>query len=195
MKKKGPTRLRTFAADLCPRTMHDRNHAQHNNEHHQSAQQLVRNARRHIIEPVLASFDLASDSYDVEQLSMAPDSTHEKEKLPCIRLRNRGGLTIHASGVHIRWDIGDESADVDNAMTDSVPSAEPPKSPRPTTRSRRLPPARTTATTSKAKPNQSALLYAHPRRQSQEREAQVRGVQVGVDCFRATPRANTFRKS
>lgn len=124
-KKIGPTRLRTFATDLCPRTMHDRNRAQHNKEHHQSAQQLVRNARRHIIEPVLASFDLASDSYDAEQLSMAPDPTHEKEKLPWISLRNKGGLTVHVSGVHIRWDIGDESADIDNAKTNFVPSAEP----------------------------------------------------------------------
>ena len=138
-----------------------------------SAQQLVRNARRSIIEPVLASFELSSDSSDGEQL--APESlrpAREKEQLRRIHLRNKGGLTLRASGVHIRRDIGDESADVDIATTNgeplvvsptppgalvSLPSAEPSKpahfkipSPRPT-RSRRPPPIRQPATTAKAK--------------------------------------------
>ncbi|KAF8258091.1 hypothetical protein EI94DRAFT_1708314 [Lactarius quietus] len=105
-----------------------------------SAQQLVRNARWSIIEPVLASFELSSDSSDAEQL--APESLHpvrERKQLRRIHLRNTGGLTLRASGVQIHRDIGDESADVDIAMTDgdplavastpgastSVPSAEP----------------------------------------------------------------------
>ena len=83
-----------------------------------SAQQLVRNLRRSVIEPVLALFDLSSDSSDGEQLSMAPDPAREKEKLRRIRLRNRSGLTLRASGVHIRRDIRDESADVGIATTD-----------------------------------------------------------------------------
>ena len=105
---------------------------------------------------MLASFDLSSDSSDGEQLSTAPDPAREKEQLRRIRLRNKGGLTLRTSGVHIRRDIGDESADVDIATTDSLPSAEPPSkpahSPRPATRSRRPPPrAHTPATTAKAK--------------------------------------------
>ena len=132
----------------------------------------MRNARRSMIEPVLASFDLSSDSSDGEQLSMAPDPAREKEQLRRIRLRNKGGLTLRASGVHVRRDIGDESADVDIATTDgasvSLPSAESSqparsRSPRPATRTRRPPPtARTHATTAKAKirsePDKCALM-------------------------------------
>ena len=121
-----------------------------------------------MIEPVLASFDLSSDSSDVEQLSMAPDPAREKEQLRRIRLRNKGGLTLRASGVHIRRDIGDESADVDIATTDgasvSLPSAEssqPAHSPPPVTRSRRPPPtARTHTTTAKAKIRSEPDRYA-----------------------------------
>ena len=106
---------------------------------------------------MLASLDLSSDSSDGEQ-QLAPDPAREKEEQMCrIRLRNQGGLTLRASGVHIRRDIGDESADVDIATTDgasiSLPLAGPPKSPRPTTRSRRPPPTRTPATTVKAYKN------------------------------------------
>ena len=125
-----------------------------------------------MIEPVLASFDLSSDSSDGEQLSMAPNPAREKEQLRRIRLRNKGGLTLRASGVHVRRDIGDESADVDIATTDgasvSLPSAESSqparsRSPRPATRTRRPPPtARTHATTAKAKirsePDKCALM-------------------------------------
>ena len=90
-----------------------------------------------MIELVLASFDLSSDSSDGEQLSTAPEPTCDKEQQCRIRLRNKGGLTLRASGVHIRRDIGDESADVDIATTDSLPSVESPSepthSPRPAT--------------------------------------------------------------
>ena len=92
-----------------------------------------------MIVPVLASFDLSSDSSDVEQLSMAPDPAREKEQLRRIRLRNKSGLTLRAAGVHVCRDIADESADVDIATTDgasvSLPSAESSQSaysPRPT---------------------------------------------------------------
>ena len=37
-----------------------------------------------------------------------------------ICLRNKDVLTLCASGVHIRRDIGDESADVDIATTDGT---------------------------------------------------------------------------
>ncbi|KAH9052694.1 hypothetical protein EDB87DRAFT_1656352 [Lactarius vividus] len=166
-KGQDPTPLRAFAADL--RAAH---HARSQPSTTQqtalsSAQQLVRRARRSIIEPVLASFDLSSDSSDEEQL--APENlrpAREREQLRRIHLRNKGGLTLRASGVHIRRDIGDESADVDIATTDagpvaaaltpgalmtSVPNSVNSKipSPRPT-RSRR-PPTRPPATTTKAK--------------------------------------------
>ena len=68
-----------------------------------------------MIELVLASFDLSSDSSDDEQLSISPEPTRETEQLRRIRLRNKGRLTLRASGVHIRREIGDESADVDIA--------------------------------------------------------------------------------
>ncbi|KAF8265683.1 hypothetical protein EI94DRAFT_1804085 [Lactarius quietus] len=71
-----------------------------------------------------------------------------------IHLRNKGGLTLHASGVHIRRDIGDESADVDIATTDGIQLSKQTRiknhSPRPT-RTRRPPPTRPPATKAKAK--------------------------------------------
>ncbi|KAN0139477.1 hypothetical protein V8E53_002978 [Lactarius tabidus] len=81
---------------------------------------IVRNARRSIIEPVLASFDLSSDSSSDGEQQVVPDPAHEKEEPRRIRLRNKGGLILRASGVHVRRDIGDESADFDIATTDGV---------------------------------------------------------------------------
>ncbi|KAH8990935.1 hypothetical protein EDB86DRAFT_2831045 [Lactarius hatsudake] len=157
--------LRAFAADL--RAAHYARSQPSTTQQTalSSAQQLVRRARRSIIEPVLASFELSSDSSDGEQL--APENlrpAREREQLRRIHLRNKGGLTLRTSGVHVRRDIGDESADVDIATTDGGPvaatltpgalmtSASDPvnlPSPRPT-RSRR-PPNRPPATTAKAK--------------------------------------------
>ena len=118
-----PTPLRTFAADL--RAAHNARSQPSTKQQSalSSAQQLVRNARRKIIEPVLASFELSSDSSDEEQ-QPAPDrlhSTRQKEQLRRIHLR-KSGLTLRASAVHIRCDIEDESADVDIA-TDGEPLA------------------------------------------------------------------------
>ncbi|KAH8980670.1 hypothetical protein EDB92DRAFT_1899866 [Lactarius akahatsu] len=164
-KGQDPTPLRAFAADL--RAAHYARSQPSTTQQTalSSAQQLVRRARRAIIEPVLASFELSSDSSDGEQL--APENlrpTREREQLRRIHLRNKGGLTLRTSGVHIRRDIGDESADVDIATPDGGPvaatltpgalmtSASDPvnlPSPRPT-RSRR-PPNRAPATTTKAK--------------------------------------------
>ena len=86
------------------------------------------------------------------------------------RLRNKRRLLLRASGVQIRSDIGNESADVDVATTDgaSVPflsaqSSQPAHSLRPTALPRHPPPtARTHAPTAKAKirsePGECALL-------------------------------------
>ncbi|KAI0251525.1 hypothetical protein BJV78DRAFT_1210337 [Lactifluus subvellereus] len=127
-KGQDPTPLRTFAADL--RAAHNARSQPSTRQQSalSSAQQLVRTARRTIIEPVLASFELSSDSSDEEQKS-APDSvrsTREKEQLRRIHLR-KSGLTLRASAVHIRRDIDDESADVDIA-TDGEPLASTPSS-------------------------------------------------------------------
>jgi hypothetical protein len=84
-----------------------------------SAQQLVRTARRTIIEPVLASFELSSDSSDEEQ-EPAP---LERQQVHRIHLR-KSGLTVRASGVHILRNMKDESQDVDIA-TDGEPLAPP----------------------------------------------------------------------
>jgi|SRR6266850_677996 len=121
---KDPTPLRTFTADL--RAVH---HARSQPSMKQqsalsSAQQLVRAARRAIIEPVLASFELSSDSSDEEQ-QPAPDnlpSARERAQMRRIHLR-KSGLTVRASGVHILRNLGDESADVDIAM-DGEPLAK-----------------------------------------------------------------------
>jgi len=137
-KGQDPTPLRTFTADL--RAAH---HARSQPSTKQqsalsSAQQLVRAARRTIIEPVLASFELSSDSSDEEHLP-APDNlrnSHERTPIRRIHLR-KSGLTVRASGVHILRSMEDESADVDIA-TDGEPLVPPlggitsPSSPYPT---------------------------------------------------------------
>ncbi|KAH9983373.1 hypothetical protein BJV74DRAFT_777112, partial [Russula compacta] len=116
-----PTPLHAFAADL--RAAH---HARSQPSRKQqtalsSAQQLVRTARRTIIEPVLASFELSSDSSDDDQLP-APDNprgARARDQIRHIHLR-KSGLTVRASGVHILRNVEDESADVDIA-TDCEP--------------------------------------------------------------------------
>ena len=108
---KDPTPLHTFAADLRA-THHARSQPSMKQQSAlSSAQQLVRTARRTIIEPVLASFELSSDSSDEEQ-EPAP---REKQQIRRIHLR-KSGLTVRASGVHILRNMQDESQDVDIAM-------------------------------------------------------------------------------
>jgi hypothetical protein len=113
-----PTPLRTFAASLRA-AQHARSQPSTKQQSPlSSAQQLVRAARRTIIEPVLASFELSSDSSDEEQ-QPAPDDRRRR-----IHLR-KGGLTLRASGVHILRKMDDESGDVDIA-TEGEPLAPTP---------------------------------------------------------------------
>ena len=76
-------------------------------------------------ELVFASFDLSSDSFDVEQLSMTPDPTRETEQLHCVRLRDKGVLALRPSGAHIRHVTGNESAGVDIATIDDASVSHP----------------------------------------------------------------------
>jgi hypothetical protein len=123
---KDPTPLHALAADLRA-THHARSQPSMKQQSAlSSAQQLVRTARRNIIEPVLASFELSSDSSDEEQ---------EPAPLEIRRIHLRkSGLTVRASGVHILRDVQDESQDVDIA-TDGEPLA-----PAPSTMITSLPP-------------------------------------------------------
>jgi len=110
-----PTPLRAFATDLRA-THHARSQPSMKQQSAlSSAQQLVRTARRTIIEPVLASFELSSDSSDEEQ----QPSLAEREQIRSIHLR-KSRLTVRASGVHILRNMQDESKDVDIA-TDGEP--------------------------------------------------------------------------
>ena len=116
---------------------------------------------------------------------MASDLAREKEQLRRMRLRNKGGLTLRASGVHVHCDIGDESSDVDIATTDgasvSLPSAEsfqPAHSLRFVTRSQRPPPtARTHTTTTKSKirsePDKCTLIPAKSEKPKSETHKQA----------------------
>jgi hypothetical protein len=114
---KDPTPLRTLAADLRA-THHARSQPSTKQQSAlSSAQQLVRTARRTMIEPVLASFDLSSDSSDEEQ-QPAPG---ERQQMHRIHL-HKSRLTVRASGVHILRNMQDESQDVDIA-TDGDPLA------------------------------------------------------------------------
>jgi len=126
----------------------------------------VRTARRSIIEPVLASFELSSDSSDEEQ-----PPARERVPIRLLHIR-KSRLTVRASGVHILRDMEDESADVDIAtegeplapipcgVITSLPSPYPTESPvisNSRTRSphlprpRRPPPTRLHAAKAKAK--------------------------------------------
>jgi hypothetical protein len=117
---KDPTPLRTLAADLRA-THHARSHPSTKQQSAlSSAQQLVRTARRTIIEPVLASFELSSDSSDEEQ-QPSPD---ERQQIRRTHL-HKSRLTVRASGVHILRNMQDESLDVDIA-TDGEPLAPTP---------------------------------------------------------------------
>jgi hypothetical protein len=119
---KDPTPLHALAADLRA-THHARSQPSLKQQSAlSSAQQLVRTARRTIIEPVLASFELSTDSSDEEQ-EPAP---RERQQIRRIHLR-KSGLTVRASGVHILRNMQDESQDVDIAA-DGEPSAPTPSS-------------------------------------------------------------------
>lgn len=119
---KDPTPLHALAADLRA-THHARSQPSMKQQSAlSSAQQLVRTAKRTIIEPVLASFELSSDSSDEEQ-EPAP---RERQQIHRIHLR-KSGLTVRASGVHILRNMQDESKDVDIA-TDGEPLAPTPSS-------------------------------------------------------------------
>ncbi len=119
-----PTPLHTFAADLRAVQQARSQPSTKQQSALSSAQQFVRAARRTIIEPVLASFELSSDSSDEEQ-QPAPDnprSARERAQIRRVHLR-KGGLTVRASGVHILRNTEDESADVDIATDgDPLPS-------------------------------------------------------------------------
>ncbi|KAI9507119.1 hypothetical protein F5148DRAFT_981893 [Russula earlei] len=123
-----PTPLRTFTAEL--RAVH---HARSQPSTKQqtalsSVQQLVRAARRTIIEPVLASFELSSDSSDEEQPAL-DDRRGSREGGP-IRLAHhlrKSRLTVRASGVQILRDVEDESADVDIATDGEAFAPNPSK--------------------------------------------------------------------
>jgi hypothetical protein len=117
---KDPTPLHALAADLRA-THHARSQPSLKQQSAlSSAQQLVRTARRTMIEPVLASFELSSDSSDEEE-EPAP---RERQQIRRIHLR-KSGLTVRASGVHILRNMQDESQDVDIA-TDGEPLAPTP---------------------------------------------------------------------
>jgi hypothetical protein len=120
---KDPTPLHAFAADLRA-TQHARSQPSMKQQSAlSSTQQLVRTARRTIIEPVLASFELSSDSSDEEQ---EPASHERQQQIRRIHLR-KSGLTVRASGVHILRNVQDESQDVDIAA-DVEPLAPTPSS-------------------------------------------------------------------
>jgi hypothetical protein len=115
MDVKDPAPLRALAADLRA-THHTRSQPSTKQQSAlSSAQQLVRSARRTIIEPVLASFELSSDSSDEEP----QPSPGERQEIRRIHL-HKSRLTVRASGVHILRNVQDESQDVDIA-TDGEP--------------------------------------------------------------------------
>ena len=121
---------------------------------------------------------------------MAPNPTREKEQRRRIRLRNKGGLTLRASGVRIRRDIGDESADVDIATTDSLLSVDhlrphvPPHVPV----AHRHPLVHLQPHYPEGQARQMPRAHVAPCCQKGEAQVRVEDVQAGVVCFRAAPR-------
>ncbi|THH17982.1 hypothetical protein EW146_g2909 [Bondarzewia mesenterica] len=127
--------LRTLAADLRL--------VQHESAHPSLAQrsplsplqQLVKDARRTILDPVLTSIVFSSDSSDDDERLTPEERRKERERAKIRELRMRrigeGGLTLpklgkqRESGVFIRRDMEDESAEVDISMHDLRDSTNP----------------------------------------------------------------------
>lgn len=117
-------------------------------------QKLVKDARRIIVDPILAEFALASDVGEGDGEADSPDELdpeevkRQKERQKIRELKERKirscGLTIPlrakgSNGVFIRRDIEDESAEVDIAFDDSEQATGTHISP--TTPAKHLPPS------------------------------------------------------
>ncbi|KAI0274503.1 hypothetical protein BGY98DRAFT_993200 [Russula aff. rugulosa BPL654] len=114
-----PTPLHALAADLRA-THHARSQPSMKQQSAlSSAQQLVRTARRTIIEPVLASFELSSDSSDEEQ-EPAP------REIRRIHL-HKSGLTVRASAQDV--DIATDGEPLVPTPSSMITSLPPPHSP------------------------------------------------------------------
>ena len=186
-----PTPLHVLAADLRA-THHARSQPSMKQQSAlSSAQQLVRTARRTIIEPVLASFELSSDSSDEEQ-EPAP---REGQQIHRIHLR-KSGLTVRASGVHILRNMQDESQDVDIA-TDGEPFAPTPGSmitslppPHPPTE----PTARSVPNMRSSRPRRPLLARPHP---AKARQCALKTEQLSEPpvAKKEKPRSETYKQA
>ncbi|KAF9458263.1 hypothetical protein BDZ94DRAFT_1325632 [Collybia nuda] len=98
-------------------------------------QKLVKEARRRIIDPVLAQYQCTSDSDEESEEEVDPEEIRrerEREKLRELKkrkIRSTGGLKLPSlhrtrgpSGVFVRRDVEDESHEVDISFDDSCSS-------------------------------------------------------------------------
>jgi len=120
-----PTPLQTLA--LTSRHTYAQRNQPHTNQRSELSdlQKFVKDARRSIIDPVLAEFAQVSEpeDYEEEDAEIDPEEERREREREKIRdLKNRKiiscGLTIPfrsrgPTGVFVRWDMDDESAEVD----------------------------------------------------------------------------------
>ncbi|KAI0061074.1 hypothetical protein BV25DRAFT_1917052 [Artomyces pyxidatus] len=130
-KGKDVSRLRTFTSELRA--------GQNERGQPSSAQRcplsplqiLVKDARRTIIDPVLTTLAFSSDSSSSEEEELTPEERRkerERQKIRELRMRRigEGGLTLprgRESGVYIRRDLVDESAEVDISLNEGGDSS------------------------------------------------------------------------
>ncbi|KAI0316885.1 hypothetical protein OF83DRAFT_1124445 [Amylostereum chailletii] len=123
-KCQDPTALRAFTSQLAA-THQSRSVPSTNQRSPLSPlQQLVKDARRNILDPVLAAYADMSEPSDDEELT-PEEQRKERERQKIRELRTRrigeGGLTLPrgCSGVFVRRDLPDESGEVDIALDEA----------------------------------------------------------------------------
>ncbi|RDB17382.1 hypothetical protein Hypma_001852 [Hypsizygus marmoreus] len=124
-----PKPLQTLAGDVRRKYAQRRQPRLYQHSELSDLQKLVKNARRTIVDPVLALFEYMSEPEDEPEEKIDPEEARrerEREKLRELKRRKIqtwGGLMLPSrergsSGVFIRHDVDDESLEVDITLDD-----------------------------------------------------------------------------
>lgn len=125
-----PRALQNLDTDLQHRRDQKNRPSTHQRSELSALQKLVKEARRTIVDPILAIYEGVSEPEDESDEELDPQEIRrqiEKEKLRELKKRkihSFGGLTLPSrglSGVYIRHDVEDESPDVDITDCPALP--------------------------------------------------------------------------
>ncbi|KAG6885539.1 hypothetical protein C0993_000324 [Termitomyces sp. T159_Od127] len=126
-EKHDPRALQNLNMDLQQRRDQRNRPSTHQRSELSALQKLVKEARRTIVDPILAIYEGVSEPEEESDEELDPQEIRrkiEKEKLRELKKRkihSFGGLTLPSrglSGVYIRHDVEDESPDVDITLDD-----------------------------------------------------------------------------